>query len=166
MSVITTQQPLTDDALLTLFSEAEHVVNSRPLTPITMDPEGEEPLTPNHQLMFRPTAQQAPGKFDCKNNFVRKRWRQIQYLSDLFWHQWRREYLQTLQTRQKWSGVKPNFAIGDVVLLADTASPRGKWPLGRIIQIFPDDLGHVRQVMVKSQNKTFRRPISKLCKLI
>ena len=166
LSAITTQQPLTDDALLTLFSEAEHVVNSRPLTPITMYPEGEEPLTPNHLLMFRPTAQQAPGKFDCKDNFVRKRWRQIQYLSDLFWHRWRREYLQTLQTRQKWSGVKPNFAIGDVVLLADTASPRGKWPLGRIIQIFPDDLGHVRQVMVKSQNKTFRRPISKPCKLI
>ena len=166
LSAITTQQPLTDDALLTLFSEAEHVVNSRPLTPITMNPEGEEPLTPNHLLMFRPTAQQAPGKFDCKDNFVHKRWRQIQYLSDLFWHRWRREYLQTLQTRQKWSGVKPNFAIGDVVLLADTASPRGKWPLGRIIQIFPDDLGHVRQVMVKSQNKTFRRPISKLCKLI
>ena len=148
------------------MGEAEHVVNSRPLTPITMDPEGEEPLTPNHLLMFRPTAQQAPGKFDCKDNFVRKRWRQIQYLSDLFWHRWRREYLQTLQTRQKWSGIKPNFAIGDIVLLADTAASRGKWPLGRIIQIFPDDLGHVRQVMVKSQNKTFRRPISKLCKLI
>ena len=62
--------------------------------------------------------------------------------------------------------VKPNFAIGDVVLLADTAAPRGKWPLGRIVQIFPDDLGHVRQVMVKSQNKTFRRPISKLGKLL
>ena len=66
LSAITTQQALTDDALLTLFSEAEHVVNSLPLTPITMDPEGEEPLTPNHLLMFRPTAQQAPGKFDCR----------------------------------------------------------------------------------------------------
>ena len=109
LSAITTQQALTDDALLTLFSEAEQVVNSRPLTPITMDLEGEEPLIPNHLLMFRPTAQQAPGKFDFKDNFVRKIWRQIQYLSDLFWYRWRREYLQTLQTRQKWSGVKPNF---------------------------------------------------------
>jgi len=75
---------------------------------------------------------------------------------------WKKEYLQTLQTRQKWHGVKPNFAVGEVVLLSDSNLPRRKWSLDRIVETFNDDQGLVRQVLVKAQNKTFKRPISKL----
>ena len=92
------------------------------------------------------------------------RWRQVQYLSELFWKRWRREYLQTLQSRQKWHRVEPNFALNDLVLVCDESSPRGKWPLGRVIQTYPDDLSHV-QVLVDTQNRALKRPITKLCKL-
>ena len=162
---LSTEQIVTDDILLTLFSEAEHIVNSRPLTPIVIDPTSEEPLTPNHLLTLQSSSVPI-GVFDQKDNFVRKRWRQAQFLAEQFWSRWRKEYLQTLQVRQKWQKVQPNFAVDDVVLLSDQDSvPRGKWPLGRVIDTFPDDRGVVRQVLVRTSNKTVKRPITKLCKL-
>ena len=162
---ITKQQNLTDDSLYTLFSEAEYIVNSRPLTPVVLDASGDEPLTPNHLLLLR-SGDHTCGKFTPDDKYVRKRWRHVQHLADQFWIRWKKEYLQTLQTRQKWQGVQPNFTRGDIVLMYDPTLPRGKWPLARVIETYSDDHGHVRQVLVQSQNKTFKRPISKLCKLL
>ena len=129
-----------------------------------LDASGDEPLTPNHLLLLR-SGDHTVGKFATTDNYVRKRWRQVQHLADNFWLRWKREYLQTLQTRQKWQGVQPNFAVGDIVLLHDANLPRGKWPIGRVTETFSDDLGHVHQVLVRTQNGKFKRPISKLCRL-
>ena len=88
------------NVLLTLLAEAEHVVNSRLLTQVVIKPEGSEPLTPNHLLILR-SGDHSVGVFDRRDNFVRRNWQQVQYLSELFWKRWRREYLQTLQSSQK-----------------------------------------------------------------
>ena len=96
LSALLTSQPTTDDSLITLFSEVESIVNSRPLTPVLQDPEANEPLTPNHILLMRPSPSYTPGVFSESDNYVRKKWRQVQYLTDQFWRRWRREYLQTL----------------------------------------------------------------------
>ena len=53
LQVLLQQQVVTDDLLLTLFAEVEFIVNSRPLTPLLMDPHHDGPLTPNHLLMLR-----------------------------------------------------------------------------------------------------------------
>ena len=164
LSAICSEQALTDDVLLTLFAEAEHIVNSRPLTPVVLDHEGGVPLSPNHLLLLR-AEDHSIGAFNHRDNYVRRRWRQVQYLTDQFWLRWRKECLQTLQTRQKWQDVEPNFAVDDLVLVSDENSTRGKWPLGRVVQTFPDKFGHVRQVLVRTQNKTLKRSITKLCKL-
>ena len=160
------QQVITDDLLLTLFAEVEYIINSRPLTPLLMDPEHDAPLTPNHLMMLRGNCDQAPGIFQSDDQYSRKRWRQVQYLTNQFWLRWRREYLQTLQVRQKWQNVQPNFTVGDVVLLYEEQESRGKWPLGRVIEIYPDDQGKVRQVLVRTTKGTYRRPITKLCKIL
>ena len=166
LSALLTSQPTTDDSLITLFSEVESIVNSRPLTPVLQDPEANEPLTPNHILLMRPSPSYTPGVFSESDNYVRKKWRQVQYLTDQFWRRWRREYLQTLQTRQKWHNVEQNYSVGDVVLLHDDSSSRGRWPLGRVIETYPDGKGLVRKVLVKTATNTFVRPISKLCRFL
>lgn len=70
-----------------------------------------------------------------------------------------------LQTRSKWYKDRQNFHVDDLVLLSDTNTPRGHWPMGRIIRVLPDKMDKVRQVEVLSKSKIYSRPISKLCLL-
>ena len=55
-----------------------------------------------------------------------------------------------------------NFKIGDVVVLMESNLPRGKWPLGRMIDIFPGKDGIVRVVKVKKKDGLYVRPVAKL----
>jgi len=143
--------------------EVESILNSRPLVPICMDSTGEAPLTPNHLLLLRNSLNVSPGIFSQDDNYARKRWRHIQYLTDQFWVRWIRKYLPTLQERSKWLGKQRNFNEGDVILLVDKTAPRGQWLVGRILQTFPDDKGCVRTVSVRTKNGVVKRPIAKLC---
>jgi len=163
LSALLTQQTVTDEGLATVMVEVESIMNSRPLTPVVLDPDGEEPLTPNHLLLMRGSPNLPPGDFSSTDMYSRKRWRQVQYLANQFWVRWKREYLQTMQSRQKWQVPQKNFSIDDVVLVYDEHAPRGKWPLGRVVETYPDKQGHVRQVLVRTSNGNVKRPISKLC---
>ena len=76
-----------------------------------------------------------------------------------------KEYLSTLNTRNKWVEEKRNLAPGDVVLMVDPGNPRGHWPLGRIQEVFPGLDKKVRVVRVRTGGKDYVRPITKLCPL-
>jgi len=162
LGALLTQQIVTDEGLATVMVEVESIMNSRPLTPVVQDPDGEEPLTPNHLLLMRASPNLPPGDFSSTDICTCKRWRQVQYLADQFWFRWKREYLQTMQSRQKWQVPRKNFAVDDVVLVYDEHAPRGKWPLGRVVEAYPDKQGDVRQVLVRTSTGNVKRPISKL----
>ena len=128
--------------------EVESILNSRPNTVVSEDSRDLKPLTPNHLLLLKSDTMMPPGVFQKKDLLSRSRWRQIQYLSDIFWKRWAREYLPLLQSRQKWLYPRRNLTIGDVVLVAAENTSRNSWPLGRIEQVFPDKKGFVRRVKV------------------
>lgn len=159
------QQVLDDDGLHTLLCEVESIINSRPLTKLSEDPNDLEPLTPNHLLLMKAKPAIPPGIFERSDVYGRRRWRQIQYLSDLFWHRWTKEYLPLLQERQRWSKVKRNFEVNDIVLIVDPSGPRSSWMLGRIVKTMPDSRGQVRSVQVQTKTSVLERPITKLCLL-
>ena len=75
------------------------------------------------------------------------------------------KYIPALQQRHKWVREKSSLAIGDLVLVVDDNSPRGRWLLGRVCKTFPGHDNRVRVVEVKTKNGTLVRPISKLCLL-
>ena len=78
---------LDDESLRTPFTEAENIVNSRPLTIDNLsDADSPEPITPNHLLTLKAkVVLPPPGNFTQLDLYPRKRWRRIQYLSDQFW---------------------------------------------------------------------------------
>lgn len=106
-------QTLDDEGLSTLMCEVEAIVTSRPRTKSSDDPSDCEALTPNHLLLLRSGPCLPTGSFSKEDSHSRKRWRQVQYLAEVFWRRWIREYLLKLQARQKWVNPSRSFAVGD-----------------------------------------------------
>ena len=92
-------------------------MKSRPITAVSVDPESPEILSPAMLL----TGKSKPlvrlkGEFIPEDLYARRWWRRTQYLVHQFWVRWRREYLDSMQARQKWVEEQREFQAGDVVL--------------------------------------------------
>ena len=157
------EQTMDDESLITLMCEVEAIVNGRPITKLSDDHRDLEPLTPNHLLLLRAGPALPPGNFSKCDTYSNRRWRQVQYLADVFWRRWVREYLPSLQERQKWQKQHRNFAVNDVVLVLDETKARNSWPLARILEVFPNRQdGLVRSVKLKTSTSVLTRPIDKI----
>ncbi len=163
---VTSEQYLDEEGLQTVMCEVEAILNSRPLTSVSDNPNDLEPLTPNHLLQLKVQPLLPPGLFVKEDLYSKRRWRQVQYIANLFWKRWIREYLPLLQARQKWSRIRRNFHQGDIVLVADASAPRGSWMLARVTEAFPDSKGLVRSVRLQTKTSQLERPVSKICLLV
>ena len=165
LKAVLDEQRITDESLVTAIAEVEKILNDRPLTSVENQPDDLRPLTPNQVLLLRSNSSLPPGLFSKEDCYGKRRWRQAQYLANLFWRRWMREYLPSLQARQKWTSQRRNFAVNDLVLIGGDNVPRGQWPLARIVETFPDKHGHVRSVRVHTASGDFVRPVTALCLL-
>ena len=165
MKAILGERTVDEEVLRTVLSEAQAIANSRPLCHSSDDVKDMEALTPNHFLLQRPAVALPPGHFEDSDLSSRKKWRQVQILSNHYWKRWIHEYLPTLQQRQKWLKPRRDLMINDIVLIADDNVPRGQWLLGRVIQVYPGRDGRVRSAAIKTKNSELHRPIRKLCLL-
>ena len=166
MFAIIKDRILTDFQMLTLFSEVENIVNNRPLTYLSEDHEDLEALTPNHFLIGRNFYNDCLVNDICNKDVCsRKRWRQVQILSDHFWKRWLHEYLPSLTLRSKWRAQKERININDLVLIKEDNIKRGQWPLGRIVELHPGEDGVVRVVTVQTSKGTYKRPAVKILRL-
>ena len=163
-AVVMNEQPVDDEAFHTFLTEVERILNDRPLVRNTSQADDLDPLTPTKLLLLHSNSCLPPGVFVDKDRYSR-RWRQAQLLANTFWKRWLREYLPTLQRRQKWLKPKRNLALKDLVLLVDKDCPRGKWPMAIVEEVFPDEKGVLRQVTVRTANGRLKRDICKLCLL-
>lgn len=158
-------QILTYEELHTVLIQIEAVLNSRPLSPISADPNDLSPLTPGHFLTLEPlTAIPDPDITQININRL-TRWQLLQKLHRDFWNRWHQEYLHTLQQRSKWHTTKFSVAIGTMVLIKNELSPPLNWPLGRITELHPGADGIVRVATVRTTKGIFKRPLVKLCPL-
>ena len=163
MRALLNKQSLDEEVLATLMCEVEAIINRRPLTKVSDNPRDPEVLTLNHLLHLRSRPALPPGIFSKEECYSRRRWRHVQYLADVFWRRWMREYLLSLQQRQKWSHISRNFAVGDVVLMLDENTPGSSWPLRRILEVFPNRSdGLVRIVKLRTKSSVLVRPIDKI----
>ena len=87
---------------MTIFTEIETIVNNRPLTYVSDNPDNLEPLTPNHLLLSRCNSGAVIEENDGDIS-SRRRWKQVVTISDQFWKRRLIEYLPTFQSRGKWN---------------------------------------------------------------
>ena len=69
-------------------------------------------------------------------------------------------------SRKKWKEQRRDVKVDDVVLVMGQDSPRGEWPLARVVETYPGPDGHVRVAKVQLGQQTLLRPITKLCMLL
>ncbi|XP_073836062.1 uncharacterized protein isoform X2 [Musca autumnalis] len=151
-----------DETLRNAMAEAEFIINSRPLTFVSLESCDDEALTPNHLLLgsssgYKPIVTETVD--------LRLRWRQTQQFSDQFWRRWVKEYMPTLTRRGKWFQKTEPLKVGDIVIIIDENLPRHCWPKGKIINTIIAKDGQVRQATVRTQHGVFQRPTAKLAKL-
>lgn len=136
--------------LITLMAEVMSIMNTRPLVPVTTDPELPSVITPAMLLMQKAGAAPAPeGVFDLKDLY-KKQWWHVQCLTDTFWKGWRQEYLITLQSRKKWINDKCDVQVRDIILLKDDQAKRSEWPIGLIVKSIPSQDKKIRKVEVRA----------------
>ncbi|XP_076652422.1 uncharacterized protein LOC143358833 [Halictus rubicundus] len=151
--------------MATLLSRIEACLNSRPLTPLSEDPQDCAPLTPGHFLVGEPIHAPPEAPITDVPRSLDSRWRQITNLHNHFWRRWSREYVNNLQQRTKWQHRRENIRVGTLVLVKDDLTPPTRWPLARVVEAIPGSDGLVRVVTLRSGSRTFSRAVTKVVPL-
>lgn len=155
----------TFEELATLLAKIAAVLNSRPLTPISSDPNDLQTLTPAHFLTGRPMITPPEAYLaDVPTNRL-SAWQRIQKLHQEFATRWSNEYITEQQKRNKWADPSRSLQVGDLVFIKTELAPPTRWLMGRIIQTFTGPDGRVRSCEVKTEKGTSVRPVTRLCLL-
>lgn len=154
---------LTFEELQTVFCEIEAILNSRPLTPLSADPNDLSYLSPGHFLVGT-TLNSFPYNdlTDVSENRL-MRWQRVEQIRQHFWRRWCQEYLHTLQERSKWRSnkgeqLKPN----QMVLLKQQGLAPLQWLLGRVEAVHPGADNVVRTATIRTAKGLFGRLLSKI----
>lgn len=160
------EQKLTYEELYTVLTQIEAVLNSRPLCPLSSDPNDLSALTPGHFLTLAPLTALPDDDLSHLQINRLSRWQLLSRLHADFWKRWHTEYLHTLQQRQKWdkhsdSTLKP----GMLVLINDGPISPLRWRLARIEKLHLGSDGIARVATIRTSQSVMQRPIVKLCPL-
>ena len=159
---------LTYEQLLTLVTEVEAIITTRPLTYIGGDFDSGISICPADFLSLNPKTgfpelqdDMNDVEFELKMNTssaLLEAWKRGQRHLNQFWKVWRDQYLQSLRERTQVHHRKPRVHIhrtpqtGEAVLLKDNV-PRGSWKLARIVELISSKDGKVRSARVMLPTK-------------
>ena len=165
--VLATQR-LTYEEYATILAEVEAILNSRPIYPLSSQPEdGVDVLTPAHLLVgCALKSLPRPPTSVIQQLTSTKRWDHCKKIAADFWTRWSKEYLSLLQRRQKWRAALRDIRVGDLVLIKDQTLFVHFWPMARVIQVHPGKDGHVRVDTLHTPKGEFTRPVVKLVLLL
>ncbi|XP_017461838.1 PREDICTED: uncharacterized protein LOC108355172 [Rhagoletis zephyria] len=156
---------LTAEEIVTLLVEIEAVLNSRPLAPLSSNPNDGEALTPAHLLIGCPLRALPPEKVPDSPSRCLDRWQLVCFHKQQFWRAWSKSYLLELQQRNKWAQPQPNVEPGQLVVVHEDNVPPQQWVLGRVTKTTTGADGKVRVADVTTKSGVIRRPIHKLAVL-
>lgn len=165
LEVIPIDRKLDDESLATMFLEAERMINSRPLTFVSLATSDDEAITPNHFLLLSSSEVQQPVKLPVdEKQALRSSWDMIQRTLDRMWRRWITEYLPTIARRTKWFKGVRTIKEGDLVVIADE-KVRNRWLRGRVARVYPGKDGTIRKADVMTTGGILSRAVAKLALL-
>ncbi|XP_043505316.1 uncharacterized protein LOC122526172 [Polistes fuscatus] len=156
----------TYEELNTFAVEIEAILNSRPLCPISSDPNDTTALTPAHFLVGKPLNKLPEENYENVPSNRLSSWKHITKVRQDFWRRWHIEYLRELQKRQKWTNSQYKHEEGMIVILIDKNQPCMRWQLGRITDVHPGEDEVVQVVTVKTIHGTIKRNATTVCPLL
>ena len=131
---------LSYDELVTVVTEAEMILNCRPISYVSSE-DLEEPLTPSHLIVGRRLGalpeidSPADADFRISPDDLSRRARHLDMILTHFWKRWRAEYLLELRNAhnqlKKTAGSRV-VCVGDLVLVHDETHPRSYWKMSKV----------------------------------
>ena len=124
--------------LQTVMSDAVGIVNDRPLTTLSSEPNDLSPLSLFCFLGQELVPYTPLSAFHDSGDLGRDYTYNVK-LAHRFWLSWVKGYLPTLQGRGKWRSVRENLLPGQLVLVGgfEDICKRGRYRLGRIHAVHP-----------------------------
>ncbi|GFX19883.1 integrase catalytic domain-containing protein [Trichonephila clavipes] len=151
---------LSYEELSTVICDCEFLINSRPLTYISENPQELIPLTPA-MFLIENRCSDTTDIDELNSRDLRKRMKyRIKLLSDLR-QRFRKEYLSELIQKQNDNRVREP-RIGEMVLIGNDNKKRLSWPIAKIIELIPGRDGEIRTVRLKTQHGTVIRPVQRI----
>ena len=161
---------LSFDELRTVLVQIEAIINSRPITFVSVESSEPDPLTPNDMLLGG-TASVVPALGvdtdlgACKSDLIRR----VKYkklMVKQFWKRWNHEYLNELRKTNEIIRVQKAFPkVGQVVLIVEDNVPRPLSKLGLIVELHSGIDGIVRAVTLRTKGGLIKRPVQRLVML-
>lgn len=158
-------QSVSEEVLRTVLVEIEGILNSKPLGYTSADISDPDPIIPNILLMGRPDPSLPQVVYADTELLGRRQWRHSQVLADQFWARFTKDYLPSLQSRQKWQRDTPNLAVDSTVMIVDPQLPRALWPVGKVERVYPGSDGRIRVADVRTKDRTYTQPVARLVEL-
>lgn len=153
---------LTNTELTTMLTEIEAVMNARPITHSSEDPNELRPITPSVFLQEE-TNISVPDLDEINISSLNNRVRYVHRVREGLRERFRKEYLGSLCLHS--AKVSAPIEVGDIVWVASDLQKRVDWELGLVVKVFPGKDNVVRVALVKTANSEFLRPVQKLCRM-
>ncbi|XP_055633918.1 uncharacterized protein LOC129774235 [Toxorhynchites rutilus septentrionalis] len=160
------KRQLSFEDMTTILTQVEAVMNARPLTPLSEDPDELDVLTPGHFLTGTSLlALPDPDYTDVATHRL-QHYQQLQQLVQQHWKRWRREYISQLHNQNQRFPQATKLKIGQMVVLKEDNNAAIEWPLARIIEVYPGPDDVVRVVKLRTPSgAVYKRQASRVCLL-
>jgi len=147
----------TYEEMITLLTQIEAVLNSRPLRLWR----SRWPQCFNSNFLTGSAINTIPEP--SLESVKLSRWQLTRKMLESFWTRWLKECLQRHLVMYKWNRLSPSLRENSLVLIVDERYPPSNWSLGRIIEVYPEKDGQTR-VVVYPYSNFLKRPV--VCPLL
>ncbi|XP_053692248.1 uncharacterized protein LOC128740709 [Sabethes cyaneus] len=161
LSALDDGRKLTDEILLTSLAKIGDMINSRPLV-YAPQCALEEALSPNHFL--RGIAANEPQEVQPPTNpglALRDAYQRSVQLTNQAWERWIKEYVPSINRRNKWFDESTLLKKGDLVYVVD-GNKRKTWIRGIIEEPIVSSDGRIRQAFVRTNHGVVKRATANL----